>query len=934
MSDKCIEGRGHSSESLMRVVQEPLTLIALIVSLLPWLRLFLVSGTIYSIIPAASLVLGVLSVYFMYLYLKGKKRQYNLLGIPLLIFIVTLFIFYANTYAENAGIARDYAMFAICSSFFLLFYTLSARKVVDFDTAIVVSLFLSTLLLHVIPAYSPYLAALDPYFYNKLSYATQSTGFLPDREYMVYPLVNGIQGNTPEMEPGIDYSRSSFFLPIYLSYAASVNSFFDLSLYDTAIIYPAVFAALTIVLIYLLVAELFSESVPYNKIAAFIAAFILMVSPAYAAKATATNCEDDTLGMFLLVTSLLFFVAGYKRRDMKYVYLAGLSFFMLRVAWSGYVYLLIILGVFSILYSLARFLKNEPCFDHVTYLLASIVPSFLTPIILHARGSLPFIRDFLPYDNNLVALGGAVFAGLFLEYLRQNRKKEKNRFTANILGNANTWIQENTKLLLGAVIILTIAGLLMVGVDTIINVFETTLESRKQDDVIKKTIAEQHAFAGSIGEYLAVGPQKFSILFLYALLMTPVLLYRGFSKADFASLFVLALGLPMIYGVYFKSQYIFIASVPITILGATVGIYSIAKKKDLESLRIVGLLLVLVIPLISIPFFGLKTYSNSIGMIPMRMGPGGDRYYWDPALTWLKHYTEPNAAVLTWWDYGHWITSESNRAVLIDNLQADPWQIQDVARFFVNKTSEEEAMETFRAYESQYKRVTQQYPKGVDLRYIVIDWTMIGKGSALHFIATGNIDTKADGDFKNYAICGFYPQASDATPRIMSDEEGDMFLGRRITFACSGYIPGIEFLIKEDNEVEEVSVILSYGQKVPWKTWIEHNDASLLGVQPLYQILSLAIQNPNAQLLPQFRSIIYVPEEFSDFMMTRLYLSDHIDTVYDEGFCANEANKKSMGCATYLSLGLFNREYTPLKNFKMVQEFSNGYVRAYEKTYS
>ncbi|MFH1788847.1 MAG: STT3 domain-containing protein [Candidatus Altiarchaeota archaeon] len=934
MSDKKDCGRGHASASIASILQEPLTIIALTVFLLAWARVFLGEGTIFSIIPGASLVLGVLSCYFTYLYLKGKKKRYNLLGIPLLIFIVTLFIFYSNTYAQSGVVARDYTMFALAASFFLLFYTLSTHNILGFDTGVITALFLSTMLLHVIPAYSPYLAALDPYFYLKLSESTMTTGFLPDHEYSVYPLVRGIQGNTPDMEPGIDYARSAFFLPIYLSYAASINSFLGLTLYDTAIIYPALFSALTVVLIYLLVAELFSDSAPYNRIAAFIAAFILMVSPAYAAKATATNCEDDTLGMFIMVASLLFFVAAFKRKEMKYVYLAGLSFFLLRISWSGYLYTVLILGIFSILYSIARFLNKKDCFNHITYLLACIIPSFLTPLILHARGDFPHLRDFFPYDVNLVVLGGMVFTGALLEFIQYRTQKKKGDEPApegNMLDGVNAWVRANSNVLLALVVVLAIVGIMFIGVEKVTGVIESTLESRKQDDVIKKTISEQHPLAASIGEYLAVGPQKFSILFLYALLMTPVLLYRGFSKADFPSLFVLALGLPMLYGVYFKSQYIFIASLSITIMGSTVGVYSIAKRKDFESLRIVGLLLVLVVPFITVPFFGTKTYSNSIAMIPMHMGPSGDRYYWDPALTWLRHYTQPNDAVLTWWDYGHWITSESQRPVLIDNLQADPWQIQDVARFFVNKTTEEEAMETFRAYQDQYKKVTQIYPEGVDLRYVVIDWTMIGKGSALHFIATGNIDTKADGDFRNYAICGFYPQASDTTPRIMSDEDGNMFLGRRIIFACSGYVPGIEFLIREDTELAEINVILNYGQKVPWKSWIEHNDASILGVQPLYQIISLAIQNPTAQLMPQFRSIIYVPDEFSDFMMTRLYLSDHIDTVYNEGFCTQEANKKSIGCRTYLSEGLYNREYTPLKNFRLVQDFSNGYVRAYER---
>ncbi len=874
-----------------------------------------------------------LSVYFTYLYLKGEKNYY-LLGVPILIFVTTLFMYYASSYAQTQGlelVGRDYTVFSLMAGIFLLMYTLSVHKIVKLDTTVAIALFASTLILHMIPAYASLIANLDSYWQYKWAEVAYDTGFVPDHDYLTYPLTHGMDKHMGEA-PGLDISRASFFVPVFLAYTASVTKAVNIGIYDVSILYPGVIPAITVLVLYLLVSELFSEHAPYNKIAAFLAAFVLMISPGYATNATAGNPEDDAFGMFLVLTSFLFFVYSFKRRDMDYVYLAGLSFFMLRTAWGGYIYSLIILGAFSVVYSIARFLKNEPCFDHVTYVFASVVPSFLTPIILHPRGGLPHLPDFLPYNVNIVALAGALFVGIFLEYVRHARSpKEQDAAPGNVLDRFNAWVQGNPKVVFSIVIVLVVAGLMLSGFGEIWGVVKSTLESRKQDDVIKKTIAEQHPFASSLGEYLTAGSNRFSVLFLYAFIMIPVLLYVALKRADFGSLFVLSWSIPMLYGVYFKSQYIFNASVPITVLGATIGLYSIARKEDFASLRIVGAILILVVPFISVPFGGVKYYSQAIAMIPMHMSPGGDIYYWEPALEWLESNTRPNEGVLTWWDYGHWITAVSHRPVLIDNLQADPYEIQDVARFFVNATTEENAMRIFRAYERRYREVTEVFPEGVDLRYIAIDWTMIGKGSALHFIATGNIDTKADGDFKNYVTCGFYPQASDKTQRVMSDENGTMFLGRRIVFACGGYIPGVEFLVKEDNEIVGINVILNYGQKVPWKTWVEHNDASLLGVEPLFQILSLAISRPDDNILPQYRSLVYVPEEFSDFMMTRLYLSDTIDAVYDERACANEANKKSLGCTSYLSAGLYNRQYEPLKNFRLVKDFSSGFVRVYEK---
>jgi len=309
-------------------------------------------------------------------------------------------------------------------------------------------------------------------------------------------------------------------------------------------------------------------------------------------------------------------------------------------------------------------------------------------------------------------------------------------------------------------------------------------------------------------------------------------------------------------------------------------------------------------------------YNNFKGWVPHNMGVSGDRFYWEPSLVWMRENTPESTSFLTWWDYGHWITSVSKRHVLIDNLQADSYQIQDVARFFVNKTTEEEAYETVKAYQDVYAQ------RGVDLRYVVIDFTMIGKGSALHFIATGDLESCGEGSFRNYAQCQFIPQASDRSPRIVPKADGTLSYQRNLVFGCQGYIPGVRFTLTDD-QITGIDVILdNIGSTVPWETWVKDNDASLLGVQSLNDILALAIQSPDSGIISTFRTLVYVPGEFQDYMMTRLYLGDHLEE--------------------YKALGLYNREIEPLKHFKLLDEFEGnlggsqgdkstfGYVRVYE----
>ena len=52
---------------------------------------------------------------------------------------------------------------------------------------------------------------------------------------------------------------------------------------------------------------------------------------------------------------------------------------------------------------------------------------------------------------------------------------------------------------------------------------------------------------------------------------------------------------------------------------------------------------------------------------------------WAHAMNWLKNNTSEDSVIASWWDYGYWITSLSDRATLIDNATLIDWQIKKMA---------------------------------------------------------------------------------------------------------------------------------------------------------------------------------------------------------------------------------------------------------------
>jgi hypothetical protein len=480
--------------------------------------------------------------------------------------------------------------------------------------------------------------------------------------------------------------------------------------------------------------------------------------------------------------------------------------------------------------------------------------------------------------------------------------------------------------------------------------------------VVHQTVSEQNPMVTPIGdhmkdgddlytaiskafkEYLSEGYKRYGVALLYGLIMIIALpIYTATTKKGYAgAIFLLTWSIPMMWGAFNKSAWIFASGAAVTALGATVGLFAAAKKADLDGLRVVGTIMAVFIPVFYVPMFGITGYSNFVGYGVMHMGPTADIYYWEPQLEWHRDNTKAGDAVLTWWDYGHWLTAVSHRPVLIDNLQADYYEIQDVARFFMNKTSEEDAFKIVKAYNQAYKDKAKGY--GGDfkykdqewgLNYAAIDWTMIGKGSALHYIATGDIENVTPGSWKNYMQCWFEAGQSQIDEKLeVNSKDGSLSKMRHLTFNCQDQIL-IVFDIADDS-IKDINVVTGYQTTLPWSSWSKGTDASLLGVEPLIgmnsertpSILYCAMnwnKLPERSIcrLPQFHTLVYVPQEFNDFMMTRLYLGKYLDE--------------------YKAFGLYNREVKPLVHFREVPdydgdgtpdgEFSYGFVRSYEISY-
>ncbi|OQX18619.1 MAG: hypothetical protein BWK75_06495 [Candidatus Altiarchaeales archaeon A3] len=317
--------------------------------------------------------------------------------------------------------------------------------------------------------------------------------------------------------------------------------------------------------------------------------------------------------------------------------------------------------------------------------------------------------------------------------------------------------------------------------------------------------------------------------------------------------------------------------------------------------------------------------------------------WWMDGLEWFNKNTDKQDIVLTWWDYGHWITPIAERPVLIDNLQAISWQLQEVARFFTVYQTEDEAM-----------KLVKEYP---NVKYVVIDYTLIGKNQALRFIAQGDLSKQEDKEYEEWlnnpenpnrnalGVCSFGGKADT----IEKSSAGGNEEVSKLYFYCSyppnktqriDYLGRVEFDIakrsidinapdKSQIYVKKISVWGLTGDERPGGSsipteemslddWKKKHNGSLLGIQSFGDVISCVMRDDTSGTvcgLPMFREFVYAPNEFQNHMFTKLYLGEHADSYTQQGLC------NAYWC---------KNPSERLKNWKLIWDNNYGFIRIWK----
>ena len=449
------------------------------------------------------------------------------------------------------------------------------------------------------------------------------------------------------------------------------------NLYDFTILFPAIFGSLTTIVVFALVRVIGGTT------AGLISALFFSISIPILTRGTIGWFKSEPLGLFFAVLATYLLLSGINSENNKIAIskLISSGFFLILSlsAWGGNQFFIIPIGLFIIT---LPFIRKDHKF------LVWTIPIFGLSTIITSLG---FERIALSFTGKLGGLSLMIpVIFLVLCIIIQYKSPEKHKI-------------RNGLFFLAAFLIISTTFLYINASEEFIK-----LPSHRYLNAINPFLTTSDPLIDSVSEH-AITTLQHSFLF-HSVLM----IFSGFGiwmllknsekyfhiKNDMKS-FSLIMG---ITGVYTASAFLRLevfASLSVIIL-SSLGISFLCKFFFSNKLKLknwknstiqlsfgIGLIVLLIIPITSIS--PLNVFQ--VGDNPFTILNGGTAYGisstdWNDSLVWIQNNTPENSVVASWWDYGYWIQTKSERATLADNSTLSTAIIEKIAKIFLSNPTE------------------------------------------------------------------------------------------------------------------------------------------------------------------------------------------------------------------------------------------------------
>jgi len=471
---------------------------------------------------------------------------------------------------------------------------------------------------------------------------------------------------------GRNVSHTSQFM-LHVTAATTYQIFGgNLSLYDFTVLFPAIIGSLTVIVIFGLV-RLFG-----GTLSGLIASLLFAVSLPIIIRGTIGWFKSEPLGIFYGLLGLYLFLSAIRSKNKKTAFVKIIfgaiimSFAM--SSWGGNQFFVIPIGLFILA---LPFIRKDHSF--LVWSVPLFVGVFLCICGLFER----------PGPHFALGLGGAIL-GVPTIFLITCVFLHKITNGKNFVRN-------------GLVFLLLI---MIIGSSVLIinqELHFLSLPSFRYLNAMNPFLTSTDPLVDSIAEHASTSID-YSFLFhsvwmifagigIWLLLSKKIIENGSFVKHDMKA-FVLIIGITGLYvsaifirlELFASISLIILASIGLSILTKEIFKIKFSEKKNylFKISYIIIILFLFITPLI---YPENSNWINNLDAPPTILTgatshpPVND---WLETMEWIKYNTPENSKIASWWDYGYWITTLSDRTTYVDNATLNTKEIKKMATILMS----------------------------------------------------------------------------------------------------------------------------------------------------------------------------------------------------------------------------------------------------------
>ncbi|TXT59488.1 MAG: Oligosaccharyl transferase STT3 subunit, partial [Promethearchaeota archaeon] len=486
------------------------------------------------------------------------------------------------------------------------------------------------------------------------------------------------------LRPGLTFT-------VVIIYKVLASLGIPISLYNICFYFPAFMGGLTVLAMYFLGTEVL------DRRCGLLAAFFLAFSPGHMGRTVAGFFDNETIGVFAVLMAFFFFLKAIRTGKISFSVLAGLFTGYLALSWGGYMFVYLIIPIVVLILILTK-KYNEKIF-------IAFIGTEGTGLALAA---LEYNYKFSELFSS-IEVGGIVLIMVLLTlfHLIYTKRYEYPKFYNGLINTLKWGIIPG--FLIAAVIVWVAPEMVPFGF------------GKRFQSILSPLVRDQLHLVASVAEHM---PSSWSVYYnniLIPMMLIPLGVYFSFKRLEAPEIFLLLFTFTLFYFTGSMIRIVLLFA-PAAALMGSYGLAHVLKifgsfygeeksvvrrkrKRQLRGKQTIGNSEVLVVYfIISILCIVQVVHAGNTAVSQLRtsqLSPGDQIHDWEESLTWMKTNLDGTSVVVSWWDYGYWLTPIGNVTTVNDNNTHNSSRIGLTGMGFM-QTNELYSAEIFKKLNADY----------------------------------------------------------------------------------------------------------------------------------------------------------------------------------------------------------------------------------------